>query len=228
ITDTGIQKILQNYLLSKDGNSELAFSPEGIEDMNKNIEKYNDGKPHQPIYKVRIFETGSKFPLGQAGNKKNKYVEAAKGTNLFFAIYQDENGKRNYATIPLHEVIERQKQGLSSVPEINEKGHQLLFFLSPNDLVYVPNEDENISSIDFNNLRKEQAEKIYKMVSSSGSECYFVQANISSLVKSYDAKSKIGELGSVNKLETTLDGLIRIKEKCIRLKADRLGNISKF
>src|SRR5690606_32663067 len=139
ITDTGIQKILQNYLLSKDGNSELAFSPEGIEDMNKNIEKYNDGKPHQPIYKVRIFETGSKFPLGQAGNKKNKYVEAAKGTNLFFAIYQDENGKRNYATIPLHEVIERQKQGLSSVPEINEKGHQLLFFLSPNDLVYVPN-----------------------------------------------------------------------------------------
>ncbi len=70
ITDTGIQKILQNYLLSKDGNSELAFSPEGIEDMNKNIEKYNDGKPHQPIYKVRIFEMGSKFPLGQTGNKK--------------------------------------------------------------------------------------------------------------------------------------------------------------
>ena len=34
---------------------------EGIEDMNKNIEKYNDGKPHQPIYKVRIFEMGSKF-----------------------------------------------------------------------------------------------------------------------------------------------------------------------
>src|SRR5690606_17614016 len=32
ITDTGIQKILKNYLESK-GNPELAFSPEGIEDM---------------------------------------------------------------------------------------------------------------------------------------------------------------------------------------------------
>ena len=51
--------------------------------MNKNIEKFNDGKAHQPIIKVRIFELGSKFPLGQSGNKKDKYVEAAKGTNLF-------------------------------------------------------------------------------------------------------------------------------------------------
>lgn len=221
ITDTGIQKILTNYLLSKDGNSELAFSPEGIEDMNKNIEKYNDGKPHQPIYKVRIFETGSKFPLGQAGNKKDKYVEAAKGTNLFFAIYQDENGKRNYATIPLHEVIERQKQGLSSVPEINEKGHQLLFFLSPNDLVYVPNEDEIISTVDFNNLTKEQTRRIYKMVSSSGSQCFYVRQDVATSIV-----NKM-EYSPLNKMERDINGIM-IKDVCIKLKVDRLGNISKF
>ena len=110
ITDTGIQKILKNYLASKEGNPELAFTSEGLEDMNKNIKKYNDGKPHKPIYKARVFELGNKFPLGQSGNKKDKYVEADKGTNLFFAVYWDEDKKkRNYETIPLNEVIEYQK-----------------------------------------------------------------------------------------------------------------------
>ena len=71
------------------------------------------------------------------GNKATKYVEAAKGTNLYFGVYQGKD-KRSFATIPLNEVIERQKQGLSSVPEYNEKGAPLLFSLSPNDLVYVP------------------------------------------------------------------------------------------
>ena len=225
ITDTGIQKILLNYLKYK-GSSEVAFSAEGLEELNKNIAKYNDGKKHQPIYKVRIFEEGSKFSLGETGAKTTKYVEAAKGTNLFFGVYQGK-GKRTYATIPLNEVIERQKQGLSSVPERNEKGEPLLFSLSPNDLVYVPMEGEATETIDFSNLSKEQKERIYKTVSFTGNECHFVKSTIASLIKSYDAKSKIGELGSLNKLEVTISGDSRIKEVCIKLKVDRLGNITK-
>lgn len=70
ITDTGIQKILKNYLESQNNNTELAFSPEGIERLNENIEKYNDGKSHQPIIKVRIYEKGKgRFTLGEVGNK---------------------------------------------------------------------------------------------------------------------------------------------------------------
>ena len=229
ITDTGIQKILKNYLLSRNNNPELAFSPEGIEEMNKNIEKYNDGKWHQPVYNARIYELGSKFPLGQSGNKKAKYVEAAKGTNLFFAVYKDIHGKKKYETIPLDLVIEREKQGLSPVPPENEKGHQLLFHLSPNDLVYVPTQEEieNPDSIDLNALSKEQMKRIYKMVSCTGSECHFIPHSFSALIKSYDAKSKIGELGSLNKQETTTDtkNAFRIKESCIKLTADRLGNV---
>ena len=225
ITDTGIQKILLNYLKYK-GSPEVAFSAEGLEELNKNIAQYNDGKKHQPIYKVRIFEEGSKFPLGETGVKATKYVEAAKGTNLFFGIYQGK-GKRTYATIPLNEVIERQKQGLPSVPERNEKGEPLLFSLSPNDLVYVPMVGEATETIDFSNLSKEQKERIYKTVSFTGNECHFVKSTIASLIKSYDAKSKIGELGSLNKLEVTISGDSRIKEVCIKLKVDRLGNITK-
>ncbi len=221
ITDTGIQKILLNYLKAKGGKPELAFSPEGIEEMNQNIALYNDGKQHQPILKVRVFEQGSKFALGETGNKKDKYVEAAKGTNLFFGVYADKEGKRSYDTIPLNIVIERQKQGLSSVPETNEKGYRLLFSLSPNDLVYVPEEGEIFDKVRFD------CKRIYKMVSSTGGECHFVHNSISSLIKNYDAKTKIGELGSLNKLEVTIDGIYRIKEVCIKLKVDRLGNISK-
>ena len=225
ITDTGIQKILLNYLKYK-GSPEVAFSAEGLEELNKNIAQYDDGKKHQPIYKVRIFEEGSKFPLGETGAKVTKYVEAAKGTNLFFGVYQGKE-KRTYATIPLNEVIERQKQGLPSVPERNEKGEPLLFSLSPNDLVYVPMVGEATDTIDFSNLSKEQKERIYKTVSFTGNECHFVKSTIASLIKSYDAKSKIGELGSLNKLEVTISGDSRIKEVCIKLKVDRLGNITK-
>ena len=225
ITDTGIQKILLNYLKFKKS-PEIAFSPEGLEELNKNIMLYNDGKPHKPIYKVRIFEQGSKFPLGEVGNKATKYVEAAKGTNIYFGIYQGKD-KRSFATIPLNEVIERQKQGLSSVPEYNEKGDPLLFSLSPNDLVYVPIEGEIIEDIDFQNLSKEQKERIYKAASFTRNECFFIKSSIASLIKNYDAKTKIGELGSQNKLEVTICKGIRIKEVCIKLKVDRLGNISK-
>ncbi|WP_346984798.1 type II CRISPR RNA-guided endonuclease Cas9 [Chryseobacterium sp. POE27] len=217
ITDTGIQKILRNYLEFK-GSPELAFSPEGIEDLNKNIENYNDGKPHQPINKVRVFELGSKFQVGQTGNKKDKYVEAAKGTNLFFAVYEDKNGKRNYETIPLNEVIERQKQGLSAV---DLKGMND-FYLCPNDLVYIPSEDEleNKINIDFNNFKKEQNNRVYKVVSFSGTQIFFVRQEIATSIVNK------AEFSTLNKMERAINGSM-IKENCIKINVDRLGNISK-
>ena len=218
ITDTGIQKILLNYLKYK-GSPEVAFSAEGLEELNKNIAQYNEGKKHQPIYKVRIFEEGSKFPLGETGAKATKFVEAAKGTNLFFGVYQGKE-KRSYATIPLNEVIERQKQGLPSVPERNEKGEPLLFSLSPNDLVYVPMEGEIAETIDFNNLSKEQKERIYKTVSFTGNQCFFVQEAVATPIV-----NKM-EYSPLNKMERDIVGTM-IKEVCIKLKVDRLGNITK-
>ncbi|MCC6761641.1 MAG: type II CRISPR RNA-guided endonuclease Cas9 [Chitinophagaceae bacterium] len=220
ITDTGIQKILTRYLNAKGGNPEIAFSPEGIEDMNKNIAHYNEGKWHQPIYKVRVFEVGSKFNVGQAGNKKHKYVEAAKGTNLFFAVYADANGKRSFASIPLNEVVERQKQGLSPVPELNEKGDKLLFHLSPNDLVYLPTEDENFESLNFGfkTTSQGQVKRIYKVVSFSGSQIFFIRQDIATSIINK------AEFSSLNKMERSIEGLM-IKESCVKITVDRLGNI---
>jgi CRISPR-associated endonuclease Csn1 len=229
ITDTGIQKILTNYLKLKENNPEIAFTTEGIEEMNNNILNYNDGKTHKPIFKVRVFEQGSKFVVGHHGNKKDKFVEGAKGTNLFFAIYKDDKGKRNYTTIPFNEVVESQKQSAAlkqkpqSVPLKNNKGDDLVFHLSPNDLVYVPTQDEieNPSIVDFNKLNKEQVNRIYKCVSFSGIQCFFIKSEVATSIV-----NKV-EYTSLNKIENAIDGT-QIKACCWKLEIDRLGNINNF
>ena len=235
ITDTGIQKILLNHLKQEiyqnaiDDNGkkipahEIAFSENGLDELNKSITVLNNGKKHQPIKKVRVFEEGGKFSLGQAGNKVDKYVETAKGTNLFFAIYQDEKGKRSYKTVPFNEVIERYKQGLSSTLEVDENGNRLLFTLSPNDLVYIPLEDEkeNLSQLNFDKLSQEQVARIFKVVSFTGNRLYAVPNNIAiSIVDKM-------EFTLLNKLEFTIDKK-SIKEFCLKLELDRLGTVKKI
>ena len=216
ITDTGIQTILLNYLETKGGDSTIAFTPEGIVEMNQNISKYNNGKEHMPILKVRLYtKLGKKIPVGQTGCKAKQFVIAEAGTNLYFAIYEDEEGKRSYRTIPLNEVVERLKQGLSPVPEKNDKGILLKFYLSPNDLVYVPMEEEIHSNTCYVNK-----ERIYKMVSCTGNKCLFLPYSIAKPI--YD---KV-EFEAMNKMSCALTGE-SIKAICWKLEVDRLGNVIK-
>lgn len=238
ITDTGIQLILKNYLAAKGGDPEIAFTPESIEEMNANISKYNNGKAHKPIVKVRVWEEGSKFAIGHMGNKNHKYVEGAKGTNLFFAIYRDENGKRSYETIPFNEVVESQKQSAAlklkpqSVPTKNTKGEDLLFSLSPNDLVYVPTKEEmeNPTLVDFSNLSKEQVNRIYN-VNDFSDAIYFSPNSHSKAIhpKEVDLRfdaSKNKVSGSYSDKTASYNG-IQIKEICWKLEVDRIGRILK-
>ena len=240
ITDTGIQKILLTHLELNNNDSDLAFSPEGIEEMNRNIKELNNGKNHHPIYKVRWYEKADKFTVGQNGNKKDKFVEAAKGTNLFFVVYerelydkkQDENiKKRVFASVALNHIIECQKESKDwkqildgklkdkSIEEYSkyaiESTDKLLFILSPNDLVYVPTEDELKEGIDSYN-----PSQIYKFVSCTGKRSYFIPCRISQVIE--DKK----EYTNLNKLEFD-DAKTKISEFCIPLKYDYLGNIIK-
>ena len=225
VTDTGVQKILLRHLELKDNNPELAFSPDGIDEMNQNIMSLNKGKYHQPIIKVRIYEKADKFAIGQKGNKSSKFVEAAKGTNLYFAVYETETlnedtgkmvKKRSYATIPLNVVMERLKQGLSPAPA-DGNGNEPKFVLSPNDLVYVPTIDE----IDSNIKEISDYARIYKFVSCTSNEAHFVPMFVASPI--IDTK----ELGSNNKAQRAWTDEM-IKEICLPVKVNRLGNIIKI
>ena len=222
VTDTGIQKILLRHLELKGNNPELAFSADGIDEMNRNIVGLNGGKYHQPILKVRVYEKADKFAIGVKGNKSAKFVEAAKGTNLYFAVYETENlneetgkvvMKRTYATVPLNVVIERLKQGLPPAPA-DANGNEPKFVLSPNDLVYVPSDKENDGGY-------VDVDRLYKMVSSSGNQCFFIKGNVANAIIDKN------EFSALNKMERAITGEM-IKEVCIPLKVDRLGNITKI
>ena len=169
-------------------------------------------------------------------------MEAAKGTNLFFAIYETEEidkdtkkviRKRSYSTIPLNVVIERQKQGLSSAPE-DENGNLPKYILSPNDLVYVPTQEEiNKGEV----VMPIDRDRIYKMVDSSGITANFIPASTANLIFALPkATAEIycnGEnciqneygIGSPqSKNQKAITGEM-VKEICFPIKVDRLGNI---
>lgn len=232
VTDTGIQKILLAHLEAKGGDPELAFSPDGIDEMNRNIVALNKGKFHQPIVKVRVYEKAEKFAVGQNGNKAAKFVEAAKGTNLFFAIFgtektNKETGEtetvRTYLTIPLNVMIDCQKKYGSQwrncietylqEQQLVTSDAKLLFILSPNDLVYLPTKEELKDGITV--LDKE---RIYKFVSCTGNEGHFIPISIASPI------IQTTELGSNNKAQKAWTGEM-IKETCLPIKVDRLGNV---
>lgn len=219
ITDTSIQRILMNHLSKNNNNAKVAFSPEGLIEMNNTIQDLNGGKPHNPIYKVRISEAlGQKFTLGNKANNSSKYVIAAKGTNLFFAIYQDEKGTRVFETIPLNVVIARLKQKKQAVPPVDSKGNKLLFWLSPNDLVYVPSQEE-IDNPHLVNTKELNPARIYKMVSCTGVECHFLPTSTAKVILAGK------EFTSLNKSESTLEGE-NIKRNCWKLTVNRLGEIT--
>ena len=234
VTDTGIQKILLAHLEAKGGNPELAFSPDGIDEMNRiivdseKIKNYQLKKIHQPILKVRVYEKAEKFAVGQNGNKASKFVEAAKGTNLFFAVFgtektNKETGEtetvRSYLTIPLNVMIDCQKkygtQWRSNIETYLQEQQlvtaeaKLLFILSPNDLVYLPTKEDGVKLVD--------KKRIYKMVSCGQLQfmciAYYVASPIVNKV----------EFSSMNKMERAITGEM-IKETCLPIKVDRLGN----
>ncbi|MDD6210428.1 MAG: HNH endonuclease domain-containing protein [Bacteroidales bacterium] len=211
IADNRLRTDLLSHLRKNGNNIDLAFSADGIERFNSNRKK--------PVFKLPIAENGEKrFPLGERHNTKHKWVEAEKGTNLFFAIYRDQGGKRSFDTIPLNVVIERMKQRLPPAPDRDEKGNLLLYVLSPNDLVYVPTAEQNNRRLSVTDIEKE---RIYKMVSCTGTTCDFIPAHIS-----YPIMNSV-ELGSNNKAQKSWTGEM-IKEVCIPIKVDRLGNIIKI
>jgi len=213
VSNSRIREILRQHLDDHHGDPKEAFSPEGIEAMNSFLE--------HPVHKVRVFESlGKKFALGERGNKNKKYVEAAKGTNMFFLIYENpETGERiinEKSSLALKDVIELKKNRLPLGEEI--EGYSW-FLLSPGDLVYMPEEGENTETMDWNTLSVEQKRRIYKMVSCTGGVCYFIPFSVSEIILPNV------EFSIPNKTEKDIFDSRMIKQHCIKLDYDRLGNI---
>ncbi|WP_041355928.1 type II CRISPR RNA-guided endonuclease Cas9 [Melioribacter roseus] len=210
--------LLHEHLSRYNDNATEAFSGEGLEALTK--------KAGKRIEKVTIHE--KKSPDDKFGNK---YVEVDKGAIAYFIIYENETTKERPEKYSLatHKAIERLIEG-KSIAEIKEGFKTII--LSPNDLVYVPTEEEqkkiktnHPSPIDWDN-KKEISERIYRMVSSSKSVCQFIQHRIANAIIPSNPKEKIkGEIDWHDKSPKTMDGKFNIADCCIKIQVDRLGNI---
>lgn len=202
-------RLLREHLKENNDSPQEAFSGEGLYRL---AQKYG-----KPITKITTYEK-----VGEKLNVNGKLVEADKGSILFFVMYENmETGIREEMySVPLLDAVSRIANKL---PIAEDRSGYRTIILSPNDLVYVPDPDENVKLIDWEN-KKKISERIYKVVSFSGGECQFLPHYVASLLLPYDNSTKKGEFGSLNKSEKSLDG-ITIKKVCIKAKVDRLGNI---
>lgn len=207
-----LAKLLLEHLLEFNNDPTEAFRGEALDLLTR--------KAGRPVNKVTIYEE-----IGKKRNFAGKLVEADKGTNLFFAIYEHLQTKERIinedSSVPMLDAIERLS---NKWPVADVKQGYRTIILSPNDLVYVPEEGENVSIIDWINEKSRLQRRIYKMVSCSKNTCYFIPHFISGILLPYDSKTKKGEFGSLNKSEKSLDEIM-IKNVCIKIKVDRLGNI---
>jgi CRISPR-associated endonuclease Csn1 len=210
------------HILEYDNNAKEAFSAEGIEKLNKKaVENSKIGKEIKSV--TRKDGTVDMEDMFNGG-----FYETDAGSNVYFVMYEDKATKERtgFESIATHKAIEKITKG-EQIAEDKEGFDTII--LSPGDLVYVPTNDEREGkvAIDWNN-NKYLAKRIYKVVSFSKKDLLCVKANIADPVIPTNIKEKVkGEIDWHNKSTTTMEGDIIIKDVCLKLKVDRLGNILK-
>lgn len=219
ITDISIQNILLKHLHNPKYNNQkddkgssikpedLAFSTQGLKEMNANIQALNNGKPHKPIYKVSLFKKqGEKFRVGERKQTRSTFVNSVAGSNAFCGVYEKdgEYGIRAFEIPKIKESIKAitngEKYPLEENVYVDGELFSLRFVLEPNDLVYLPTEEEieqikdrtgNIKTVLLKKLQTKPPLKnrIYKFNNASGSVLRFVPQIISNPILQLSGKN---------------------------------------
>ena len=218
-------------------NPQLAFSVDGIENMNKHIKELNNEKNHKPIYKVKVTQTlGKMFPVAeQEENKpvvaKNKqYVCTDKGSNKICGIYKSDKGETKILLPSLRDVINAVKndEELFPVTYPENVDFKFQFTLSPLDMVYMPTKDEIDNGHISDNIDNS---RIYIMNNVDDHHMYFRPFNISAEIIENEIdlqKDKNGKIIGSRVFKTANRDNMSIKDNFIPLTVDRLGNIIKI
>jgi hypothetical protein len=245
--DADLKNKLISHLDSNGGDLKEAFSENGIKEFNQKLEQdfrlKNQSKSFKPISSIKLLPQKSEsnieendltlLPLERKSSYNNKLMVAT-GSNYAFIVLEKE-GKRHYDEISFFDAVKlvnnNLKLGIKNVQKIimnyfeqKYKGSKILFLLKQNDMVYLPQKDEkpildsnDPNFITFWNDKKNRANNIYTVVKFSGQRIYFLKHNIA-----IPLVNKV-EFGSQNCYEI-IDN-ISIKENCIKLQIDYLGNI---
>ncbi len=228
-----------------------AFSAEGLLGLNKRLKertKVKNGKkipaPHPPITSLKIYR---KKPKGngkdsislqkmERSSSYNQSLYVNSGSNYLFAILE-KKGKRIYDIISLFQATQYLKDEFKKSIDKHsfskkelfknyfEKNNdsKFLFSLKILDLVYLPNENEDLildrESPLFNAFwsNPNRNNNIYVVKKFSGKQIYFIKHTISEVIE------KKLELGSQN-MEEFSNGR-KIVDHCFPIHLDRLGRI---
>ena len=219
-------------------NPQIAFSTDGIEDMNNHIAELNKGKSHKPIYKVKVCQTlGKMFPVSERKlnepivAKNKQYVSTDEGSNNICGVYKSKNGDTKIYVPSLREVIEATRNGEELFPEFYpaDINYKFRFSLSPFDLVYMPTKDEiengNFgSSIEYS--------RIYVMNDvNDQNQMYFRPFNYAAEIIENEIdlqKDKKGKIIGSRIFKTANCDNMSIRDNCVPVEVDRLGNIIKI
>ena len=191
VVDVDLRRQLIDHLDNFNMDSEKAFSVNGLIAFNK--------ERNTPVYQVKVMETlGLKQNIVKREEKGIKYVESAKGTNLFFEIEVDEESGA-------HKMNSKSTQQFVTV--LNTK-------VSDNS---VKNEDSNLITLSPNDIVKSDNE-YYKVVSFTKQQCFFVPVNYATSIVDKNEYTKL------NKFERA-DNDSMIKAKFQKYNIDSLGSI---
>jgi len=212
--------------------------------------------PHTPISAVKVFyrdptkikkrkdEEEIEDALQKLDRSKafNDSLYVKTGDNYLFAVMEKE-GKRIFDLITFFDAANLLKEKLKEEKDKTKfnkeqvlknyfeeenkltKGATLLFTLKQGDPVYMPSEGEEVITNPESSLyeafwrnKKERSKNIYYVTKYSGKEIYFIQHDVAFPI----VKDK--EFGTQNAYQVI--GGMSVKNFCMKLKVDRLGNIT--
>lgn len=184
-----------------------AFSGENLMAFNNSrYQKENPTKLKPPVYKVKVWYSNKvteESTLQRLYDNNNK-LSVVTGDNYLFLV-MEKDGKRIFDIASLFDSADIAKRALSENNENfkkqiledyriknKEKPEKVLFALQQNDLVYLPeNDDDPIKNFDNEELKEwlssaenknKFSKRVYKVVKFSGKDCHFVPHNFANVI----------------------------------------------
>lgn len=208
-------------------NPQVAFSCDGIYELNANILKLNGGKSHKPIFKVQMAQVvGNMFPVSENINspKSKRYVSTKEGSNMFCAIYQSDDSTKIIVPTFKETIEYLRKNDTNLFPDeivLNNLEFKRKIILSPLDMVYVPSEEEieMPQLVDFTNLSIEQKNRIYKFVDGNSNEVmnfipYYISNPIVNISKEQYKEINLANL-KFSERKLTKKGVVEKKKEMV-------------
>lgn len=246
-----LRNIIAEHLKTYDNKKEKAFSAEGILDLNNKLKPHTPISAVRVYYKDPTKGSSKKdeddISLQKLDRQRafNNKLYVKTGDNYLFAVMEGEiktkkssQIKRIYDIISFFDATNILKEEFNDTSDkvnfdknlffkqyFEEKNKaKLLYTLKQGDFVYLPSENEEVI-LDkesplydeyWGNL-EERSKNIYIVQKFSGKQIYFIKHTIADVIK------KNIEFGTQNCYEKVGDRTI--KEYCLKLEIDRLGNI---